>query len=749
MEDKTITESISSFDFKVSIFDYGDHNAPLSSTANADLALLCSSNFSEIFSIFLKNSSSFDTLDSLLQKAVKSYLDEKCNTSFQQMEVLNVGVACLRLFVQSNWTGPSLPVTLPIPCLECLAGKEEEVTTCLTLDGESCCSVMRHPLLLLFARALLSNCAEQLSLIPSSKWWWQRCLFVHQQVLDEFSPTIHTALKNLLKEALEKEPVVQDPRSWILFHLEAAQICLYYSEVVHSKTHVESALDLANMKLALVGALGKRTRFQEKQLAQLMVKVSVSRNDDVIPSVDTKHLPKDLSLDDEVRLNQIKFANEDDGKFPALLPLEQAVVLATLIQTQKSQPKDGLANEELLPYISCILSRPQSWSLQMSALFLRCRLDSSGSRTVERAMMQAQTLVDSIDAAMPSAPDRLSHLFVSHLPPRWEVEAELADLFIHLGAINSALDIYLRLEKWEEVISCYTLLKLRHKAAEVIRQELEKKETVKMLCLLGDATDDVSCYEKAWELSKHKSGRAQRHWAQYHFARKEYAESIPHFSKSLSINSLQVTLWLRLGFACLDTENWELCATAYRRYCVLDSENFEAWNNLAKAYVKLGQKPRAWRALQEAVKCNFENWRVWDNILAVGMDCGEFSEVIEAYHHLLDLKEKHVDTEVLQILVQAVTRDILDSQGVPAGRLRAKLLTLFGRLTSQVTNNSKVWWLYSQLTASQDEKTHSILQLTVQYLQKAQRSAVQDAHWVQDTAKCKTVMDISISLVDG
>ncbi|CAG2054189.1 unnamed protein product [Timema podura] len=385
----------------------------------------------------------------------------------------------------------------------------------------------------------------------------------------------------------------------------------------------------------------------------------------------------------------------------------------------------------------------------MSALFLRCRLDSSGSRTVERAMMQAQTLVDGIDAAMPSALDRFSHLFVSHLPPRWEVEAELADLFIHLGAINSALDIYLRLEKWEEVISCYTLLKLRHKAAEVIQQELEKRETVKMWCLLGDATDDVSCYEKAWELSKHKSGRAQRHWAQYHFARKEYAESIPHFSKSLSINSLQVTLWLRLGFACLDTENWELCATAYRRYCVLDSENFEAWNNLAKAYVKLGQKPRAWRALQEAVKCNFENWRVWDNILAVGMDCGEFSEVIEAYHHLLDLKEKHVDTEVLQILVQAVTKDILDSQGIPAGRLRAKLLTLFGRLTSQVTNNSKVWWLYSQLTASQDEKTHSILQLTVQFLQKAHRSAVQDGHWMHDKAKCKNVMDISISLVDA
>jgi hypothetical protein len=40
-------------------------------------------------------------------------------------------------------------------------------------------------------------------------------------------------------------------------------------------------------------------------------------------------------------------------------------------------------------------------------------------------------------------------------------------------------------------------------------------------CLLGDATDDPLCYEKAWELSGHKSGRAQRHWALYYFNRKE------------------------------------------------------------------------------------------------------------------------------------------------------------------------------------------------------------------------------------
>lgn len=54
---------------------------------------------------------------------------------------------------------------------------------------------------------------------------------------------------------------------------------------------------------------------------------------------------------------------------------------------------------------------------------------------------------------------------------------------------------------------------------------------------------------------------------------------------------------------------------------------FEAWNNLAKCYIKSGQKLRAFYTLQEAVKCNYENWMVWDNLMIVSVDCGCFEEV--------------------------------------------------------------------------------------------------------------------------
>lgn len=39
---------------------------------------------------------------------------------------------------------------------------------------------------------------------------------------------------------------------------------------------------------------------------------------------------QDLRLQDEVRLDKIKFLNEADGEFPDLQPLEQAVVLGVL-----------------------------------------------------------------------------------------------------------------------------------------------------------------------------------------------------------------------------------------------------------------------------------------------------------------------------------------------------------------------------------------------------------------------------------
>lgn len=56
-------------------------------------------------------------------------------------------------------------------------------------------------------------------------------------------------------------------------------------------------------------------------------------------------------------------------------------------------------------------------------------------------------------------------------------------------------------------------------------------------------------------------------------------------------------------------------------------QSFEAWNNLAKAYIKLGDKKRAWYCFHDALKSNFNCWEVWDNLMVVSVDLGFFWEV--------------------------------------------------------------------------------------------------------------------------
>jgi len=50
----------------------------------------------------------------------------------------------------------------------------------------------------------------------------------------------------------------------------------------------------------------------------------------------------------------------------------------------------------------------------------------------------------------------------------------------------------------------------------------------------------------------------------------------------------------------------------------------------------------------------------------------------------LDLKNKHIDLEVLNILVQAVKNNVIDEKNRPASVHKKDLLQLFGRLASQV-----------------------------------------------------------------
>ena len=153
-----------------------------------------------------------------------------------------------------------------------------------------------------------------------------------------------------------------------------------------------------------------------------------------------------------------------------------------------------------------------------------------------------------------------------------------------MGSVKSALDDAIRIELWEDVIICYNQLNLKHKAAEIIKAQIQDKgESPLLLCMLGDASDEESYYYKALKLSSNKCARAYKALGMRAYFRKEYRDAVELLDKSLEINRFQPDILLRLGYASLEIEDWNVAAKTYRLYCNYAPDNFEAWNHLAKA----------------------------------------------------------------------------------------------------------------------------------------------------------------------
>lgn len=189
-------------------------------------------------------------------------------------------------------------------------------------------------------------------------------------------------------------------------------------------------------------------------------------------------------------------------------------------------------------------------------------------------------------------------------------------------------------------------------------------------------------------------------------------------------------MWFSLGCAADRVADYETAARAFRRKVEMDSEDFEAWNNLASAYVNLGQKPRAFWSLQEAVKASYENWRVWDNLALVSTDVGAFGEAIRAIQRVLDLRGKFADAHLLRVLALATTdAECPDHQGEPADKYKEAMAALVKRLKGAGISDYKCWAACAEFHARSGE-----LDLAHQCRMSAYQAARSATAWERDDA---------------
>ncbi|KAE9371367.1 hypothetical protein N431DRAFT_426032 [Stipitochalara longipes BDJ] len=454
------------------------------------------------------------------------------------VQVLITGLSAFNAFLQANVTGPPTDWGSVFPKREDGAFRKQCLKS-LDIDGVSVYQHIPHVELLSLARLVFTVFFPRIisGEFRDCKWMRVRINAYHQRLLSGLSggsmsdfsvlqDVIEKDLKELEGEILG-EMSVFGTEAKVQFLLEKAQIYIMQGLDIKARENVRMAKTVSGFNYALSGALGKRTKFQQIDISQLVVfarsrgektseSLSGTFKDTTISNGGERSGPTALDLNDDTLLESIEFTKSDKidnsalppelaglkpDSQPQLKPLDQITLLTEATLKDNFSPLDKLNSEEILPYAVRVLSdKPTNWQIYTQALLVRSRIEAHRSRTQERSVLQLQVIVDQIiaDTQEESSPDadgipeirvtqflprakesesapvgeRLKYIFQLNTPTRWEIETELAYAWSGVGSFVSALEIFKRLKLWAEVALCYHSVGQEDKARQIIRRQL-------------------------------------------------------------------------------------------------------------------------------------------------------------------------------------------------------------------------------------------------------------------------------------
>ena len=620
-----------------------------------------------------------------------------------KQELLGIGIAALNTFLQSNVTGPPLDHDLAEVIISAAFNKAEvgqlrefrkHLIRSLTVDGESAYSLTPHVQFFCLSKAILTH-EKVVKDDVDAQWQRLRLNFWHQRMLSDVAPTLQKDIYDdldLVGAMILSNDMDFKNDTKTKFLLERAAIHTYHGFDFKARVDLDQATKFTGLEYVLTGRLGKRTRFQQNELSQLVVlarslqslestsqAASNGYTNGKFPikesqEVGTGSKPQNLDLNDDTLLESIAFSTDpsqkgstiaedippslaalDPANQPVLKPLDSIILLSLASSITNTSPQHGLTREETLPYATRVLEGGSTnWQIYTQALIVRSRIEGYRSRTVERGVLQLQALVDQVIAETTQSIDTPN-------PPET----------IDTGA-NTAPSTFLPRPKPSESASVVERLQYIHQLASPTRWVLEAELAARWVSLGGLRTA-LEIYERLemWSETALCWAAVEREDKARRIIRKQLYQSKNALSGSKSaspeedvdeyLGEERVPLPIDAPRLFCILGDLEKSPTFYERAWTVSGDRYaRAQRSLGKHYLQTQELSKADEAYSKSLKINPQNQSTWFALGCVRLELRNWKGAVEAFSRAVQIEEG--DAETWSNLAAALLRLPVDQE---------------------------------------------------------------------------------------
>ena len=593
---------------------------------------------------------------------IKSYEGIQMNdiptSSLSDTDKLIIGVCLLNGFIKMNFVGP---FDLPHD-----QSSQKDIEY-LTIDAEK---VSKHTVnsFWLHSSAKILGVLKTKE-IPLIKAFIARQALIHQRMLENPSESLFMRLYDNYKNVLiELEQQHKEHLNGILYNRMNGKLnCelalgLYVSQQYRGfSEQLNKIRESHKIFIELSGQMGKRTKFQEKETAQLFVKVD--RKPNPLNEIKRQKCEKELretELDElSDMLSQVAFSG-DIGYTP-LSTYDEAFVLLTCMNRYRKNCKSELILEEVIPYCNRVLRDRIDFSTFIMTVLLKSRYESTVKHYLWRSVNQADEIVKYLEkkeTEIESA-ERLESVFMVGLPNIYQLRKEVGMRMLLMGEAANAINYFTSVDMKNEIVAAYLSLRQNEKASELAREMLAQgKRDSELLVLMYEITNNPKYLIECWEESNHTYIHAQRILGQYYFNKKEWKKAIEHFNIALKVNPIYQRIWFALGICYMQVNDLAGGKNAFLKGVNLDNDDGQCWANLAYIHSEQGNKREAQVALKEAVRIIRSNEELWKNLIIISIDIKDYRQAISGLVSLYDINRSAVNPEILSMMCDVVLQDI-------------------------------------------------------------------------------------------